>query len=203
MLRANQLVGFGAGSAGGGFTFTQSAASEWSGTLSDYTFNGSHIEGEGGGTNAGIRSDDTFSGDMAFDLTWKVDLPDSQGAAGVFNNAEPTASWSGSGSTGLNGNMINMGANNAFWWQATSSTNLKVYSGGTLDGTVDMPDVGDVLRIKRAGEVWTLEYDTGGDGNFSVTQTFSGTNSSATFRIHVCMYAAGDDINSVQFGPAA
>ena len=201
MLQTTQLIGFGAGiSGGGGFTFTQSAEAEWSGTLSDYTFNGAHIEGEGGGTNAGIRSDDTFSSDMAFDVTWKVDIPDSQGAAGVFNNAEPTASWSGSA---LNGNMGSMGTNNAFWWQATSSTNLNVYSGGTLDGTVDMPDVNDVMRIRRASEVWTLEYDTGGDGNFSVIQTFSGTNSSATFRLHVCMYAAGDDINSVQWGPAA
>lgn len=101
------------------------------------------------------------------------------------------------------GNLNNMGTNNAFWWQATSSTNLLVYSGGTLDGTVDMPDVGDVMRIKRAGEVWTLEYDDGGDGNFGVIQTFSGTNSSATFRIHLCLYAAADDLNSVQWGPAA
>jgi len=199
MLRANQLVGFGAGAAGGGFTFTQSAEAEWSGTLSDYTFNGSHIEGKTQGNN-GIRSDDTFSGDMAFDVTWKVDLPDSQGAAGVFNNAEPTASWSGSA---LNGNMGSMGTTNSYWWQATSSTNLNVYSGGTLDATVDMPDVNDVMRIKRAGEVWTLEYDNGGDGNFSVTQTFSGTNSSDTFRLHVCLYDPGDDLNSVQWGPAA
>ena len=201
MLRANQLVGFGAGSAGGGFTFTQSAASEWSGTLSDYTFNGSHIEGGGpSAANAGIRSDATFPGDMAFDLTWKIDIPDSQAACGVFNNAEPTASWSGSL---LSGNMNNMGTNNAFWWQSTSSTNMLVYSGGTLDGTIDNPDVNDVMRIRRAGEVWTLEHDVGGDGNFSVKQTFSGTNSAATFRIHVCMYHTNDDINSVQFGPAA
>jgi len=200
MLQTTQLIGFGAGSAGGGgFTFTQSAEAEWSGTLAHYTFNGSHIEGETT-QNFGIRSDDTFSGDMAFDLTWKVDIPDSQGAAGVFNNAEPTASWSGSA---LNGNMGSMGTNNAYWWQATSSTNLNVYSGGTLDGTVDMPDVNDVMRIRRASEVWTLEYDTGGDGNFSVTQTFSGTNSSDTFRLHVALYTEGDDINSVQWGPAA
>lgn len=70
------------------------------------------------------------------------------------------------------GNLNNMGTNNAFWWQATSSTNLLVYSGGTLDGTVDMPDVGDVMRIKRAGEVWTLEYDDGGDGNFKLFKHF-------------------------------
>jgi len=200
MLRANQLVGFGAGSAGGGFTFTQSAIGEWGDATSAHTFNGSHIEGEGAGSNTGIRSVDTFSGDMAFDITWKVDIPDSQGSCGVFNNAEPTAAW---GSSSLSGNMGAMGANNAFWWQATSSTNLNVYSGNTLDGTVDMPDANDVMRIRRASEVWTLEYDTGGDGAFSVIQTFSGTNSSATFRLHVCMYAAGDDINSVQFGPAA
>ena len=202
MLRTTSLIGFGSGFfLAGGYSFVQSSESEWSGTLSDYTFDGANIEGgaTGGISNNGIRSDDTFAGDMAFDLTWAADLPDSQGACGVFNNAEPTASWSG---TLLNGNMINMGTNNAYWWQATSSTNLKVYSGGTLDGTVDMPDVGDVMRIKRAGEVWTLEYDNGGDGNFSVTQTFSGTNSSATFRLHVCMYTTGDVINSVQWGNA-
>ena len=201
MLQTTQLIGFGAGSSGGGgFTFTQSSIGEWGDSTSTHTFNGAHIEGKTAGSNNGIRSVDTFSSDMAFDVTWKTDIPDSQGAAGVFNNAEPTASWSGSA---LNGNMGSMGTNNAYWWQATSSTNLNVYSGGTLDGTVDMPDVNDVMRIRRASEVWTLEYDTGGDGNFSVIQTFSGTNSSATFRLHVCMYAAGDDINSVQWGPAA
>ena len=202
MLRTTSLIGFGSGFfISGGYNFVQSSESEWSGTLSHYTFNGANIEGgaTSGISNNGIRSDDTFAGDMAFDLTWATDLPDSQGACGVFNNAEPTASWSGSL---LNGNMINMGTNNAFWWQATSSTNLLVYSGGTLDGTVDMPDVGDVMRIKRAGEVWTLEYDNGGDGNFSVTQTFSGTNSSATFRLHVALYTTGDVINSVQWGNA-
>ena len=175
MLRTTSLIGFGSGFfLAGGYSFVQSSESEWSGTLSHYTFDGANIEGgaTGGISNNGIRSDDTF---------------------------EPTASWSG---TLLNGNMINMGTNNAYWWQATSSTNLKVYSGGTLDGTVDMPDVGDVMRIKRAGEVWTLEYDNGGDGNFSVTQTFSGTNSSATFRLHVCIYTTGDVINSVQWGNA-
>tara|TARA_R100000995_G_scaffold61079_1_gene31124 strand:- start:1094 stop:1696 length:603 start_codon:yes stop_codon:yes gene_type:complete len=200
VFQTTNLIGFGARpSSAGGYTFTQSAESEWSGTLSHYDFNGSHIESSQT-QNFGIRSDDTFSGDMAFDLTWKVDIPDSQAACGVFNNAEPTASWSGSA---LNGNMGSMGTNNAFWWQATSSTNLLVYSGGTLDGTVDMPDVNDVMRIRRAGEVWTLEYDDGGDGNFGVIQTFSGTNSSATFRLHVCLYQANDDINSVQWGPAA
>jgi hypothetical protein len=204
VFQTTNLIGFGARpSSAGGYTFTQSAEAEWSGTLSDYTFNGANIEGGAGdpaANNNGIRSDDTFPADMAFDLTWKVDIPNFQAACGVFNNAEPTASWSGSL---LSGNMNNMGANNAFWWQATSSTNLLVYSGGTLDATVDMPDVNDVMRIKRAGEVWTLEYDNGGDGNFSVTQTFSGTNSSATFRLHVCLYQANDDINSVQWGPAA
>ena len=200
MLRTTSLIGFGSGFfISGGYNFVQSSESEWSGDLAKYTFNGANIEGEIPASNNGIRSDDTFAGDMAFDLTWAVDLLDSQGACGVFNNAEPTASWSGSL---LTGNMQNMGTNNAFWWQATSSTNLLVYSGGTLDGTVDMPDVNDVLRIKRASEVWTLEYDNGGDGNFSVIQTFSGTNSSATFRLHVCMYTAGDDINSVQWGNA-
>ena len=186
----------------GGYAFTQSSESEWSGTLSDYTFDGANIEGGEGdpaANNNGIRSDDTFPADMAFDLTWAVDIPNFQSACGVFNNAEPTASWNGAL---LNGNMNNMGTNNAFWWQSTSSTNLLVYSGGTLDGTVDMPDVNDVMRIKRASDVWTLEYDDGGDGNFSVIQTFSGTNSSAAFRLHVCLYQGGDQINSVQWGPA-
>jgi hypothetical protein len=200
VFQTTNLIGFGAGVGARGFTFTQSTESEWSGTVSQYTFNGAHVEGETAGSNNGIRTDDTFTGDMAFDVTWKVDIPDTQAACGVFNNAEPTAAWSGSA---LNGNMNNMGTNNAFWWQSTSSTNMLVYSGGTLDGTIDNPDVGDVMRIRRAGEVWTLEHDVGGDGNFSVKQTFSGTNSSATFRIHLCLYAAADDLNSVQWGPAA
>ena len=98
----------------GGYAFTQSSESEWSGTLSDYTFDGANIEGGAGdpaANNNGIRSDDTFPADMAFDLTWAVDIPNFQSACGVFN-------------------------------------------------------------------------------------------SSAAFRLHVCLYQGGDQINSVQWGPA-
>jgi len=200
VFQTTNLIGFGAGVGERGFTFTQSTESEWSGTLSQYTFNGAHVEGETAGSNNGIRTDDTFSADFAYDATWKVDIPDTQACTGVFNNAEPTAAWSGSV---IAGNLNNMGTNNSFWWIATSSTNMQMYSGGNLDATIDMPDPNDVTRFRRSGSTFTFEHDTGGDGDFSVAHTFTGTNSSATFRIHLCLYAAADDLNSVQWGPAA
>ena len=135
---------------------TSSAAAEWSGGTSGFTFTGDDISGYGGSDHA-AKTDDTFTGD--FSVSW---IPDNNTTGyyvfGVYETSQD-GSFNQSNYTGGMSSMTNS------WWVKADGT---IWYGATQQSSYT-PNTSSVVRLQRIGS--TLNLYKGGVLQHAWSQT--------------------------------
>lgn len=142
---------------------TTTASSEWNGDTSDFSTLNTDIVAIGGNQGA-IRTNDTFTGDFAFDFTWKGGA--NPAYVGVYEIDEDGTFSTGSSDGGM-GSMTD-----SFYLFFTSGNNVNALKGSSTEASnIFTAASGEVVKFQRSGSEFKV-FENG-----TLRHTFSGTSS--------------------------
>jgi hypothetical protein len=142
---------------------TTTASSEWNGDTSDFSTLNTDIVATGGNQGA-IRTDQSFTGDFAFDFTWKGGA--NPAYVGVYEIDEDGTFSTGSSDGGM-GSMTD-----SFYLFFTSGNAVNAVKGSSTEAsTIFTAASSEVVKFQRSGSEFKV-FENG-----TLRHTFSGTSS--------------------------